>query len=114
MLTDTQLKNLKPKSKLYKVNDRDRLYAAVFPSRAISLRYNYRFNGCQETLTFRRYGISCPTLALARQKLIDAKKMIREKSRIKNIQTFGEWAHKLLSSYKMAESTRAKMGQGYL
>lgn len=101
MLTDTQLKNLKPKSKLYKVNDRDGLYTAVFPSGAISFRYNYRFNGRQETLTFGRYGIDCPTLALARQKLIDAKKMIavgkspakekaREKSRIKNIQTFGE------------------------
>jgi len=29
MLTDTKLRNLKPKDKLYKVNDRDGLYVAV-------------------------------------------------------------------------------------
>jgi hypothetical protein len=29
MLTDTKLRNLKPKEKLYKVNDRDGLYVAV-------------------------------------------------------------------------------------
>ena len=29
MLTDTRLRHLKPKEKLYKVNDRDGLYVAV-------------------------------------------------------------------------------------
>lgn len=29
MLTDTKLRNLKPKDKLYKVNDRDGLYVAI-------------------------------------------------------------------------------------
>lgn len=29
MLTDTKLRNIKPKDKLYKVNDRDGLYVAV-------------------------------------------------------------------------------------
>ncbi|WP_425531227.1 hypothetical protein [Chromohalobacter sarecensis] len=29
MLTDTKLRNLKPRDKLYKVNDRDGLYVAV-------------------------------------------------------------------------------------
>jgi len=33
MLTDTKLRNLKPKDKLYKVNDRDGLYVAVTPDR---------------------------------------------------------------------------------
>ena len=33
MLTDTKLRNLKPKEKLYKVNDRDGLYVAVTPRR---------------------------------------------------------------------------------
>ena len=51
MLTDTRLRHLKPKEKLYKVNDRDGLYVAVTPAGTISFRYNYsingRKNGCQ-------------------------------------------------------------------
>ncbi|WP_274609928.1 Arm DNA-binding domain-containing protein [Pseudomonas sp. TH41] len=41
MLTDTKLRNLKPKEKLYKVNDRDGLYVAVTTAGSISFRYNY-------------------------------------------------------------------------
>lgn len=33
MLTDTKLRNLKPRDKLYKENDRDGLYVAVTPAR---------------------------------------------------------------------------------
>jgi len=51
MLTETTLKNLKPKKKSYKVSDRDGLYAVVLPSGSISFRYNYQINGRQETLT---------------------------------------------------------------
>ena len=36
MLTDTKLRNLKPKEKLYKVNDRDGLYVAVTPAGSVS------------------------------------------------------------------------------
>lgn len=57
MLTDTKLRNLKPKEKLYKVNDRDGLYVAVTPAGSISFRYNYSINGRQETVTFGRYGV---------------------------------------------------------
>lgn len=49
MLTDTRLRHLKPKEKLYKVNDRDGLYVAVTPAGTISFRYNYSINGRQET-----------------------------------------------------------------
>ena len=52
MLTDTKLRNLKPRDKLYKVNDRDGLYVAVTPAGSISFRYNYSINGRQETITF--------------------------------------------------------------
>lgn len=38
-LTDKELKNLKPKAKLYKVTDRDGMHAAVTPSGVISFRY---------------------------------------------------------------------------
>lgn len=47
MLTDTKLRNLKPKEKLYKVNDRDGLYVAVTAAGSISFRYNYSINGRQ-------------------------------------------------------------------
>ncbi|AKX44649.1 integrase [Thiopseudomonas alkaliphila] len=117
MLTDTKLRNLKPKDKLYKVNDRDGLYAAVTPAGTVSFRYNYSINGRQETITFGRYGSGGITLAEAREKLGDAKKMIaegksparekaRDKARVKDAETFGAWAEKWLRGYQMADSTR--------
>ena len=117
MLTDTKLRNLKPTGKLYKVADRDGLYVAVTPSGTISFRYNYALNGRQETITFGRYGPGGITLAEARERLAEAKKMIaagksparekaREKARVRDAETFGAWAEKWLRSYQMAESTR--------
>ncbi|SUX72252.1 integrase [Citrobacter freundii] len=72
MLTDTRLRHLKPKEKLYKVNDRDGLYVAVTPAGTISFRYNYSINGRQETVTFGRYGVGGITLAEARERLNEA------------------------------------------
>jgi len=117
MLTDTKLRNLKPTGKLYKVADRDGLYVAVTPSGTISFRYNYALNGRQETITFGRYGPGGITLAEARERLAEAKKMIaagksparekaREKARVRDAETFGAWAEKWLRSYPMADSTR--------
>ena len=54
-LTDKELKNLKPRAKLYKVTDRDGMYAAVTPTGVVSFRYQYRVNGRQEVLTIGRY-----------------------------------------------------------
>ncbi|MGB5611481.1 MAG: Arm DNA-binding domain-containing protein, partial [Sedimenticolaceae bacterium] len=76
MLTDTKLRNLKPQDKLYKVNDRDGLYVAVTPAGGISFRYNYSISDRQETLTIGRYGKRGVTLAEARERLSEAKKMI--------------------------------------
>lgn len=117
MLTDTKLRNLKPGDKLYKVNDRDGLYAAVTPAGAISFRYNYSVNGRQETLTIGRYGTGGITLSEAREQLNEAKKMVaagksparekaRDKARVKDAETFGAWAEKWLRGYQMADSTR--------
>jgi len=50
MLTDTRLKSLKPKERLYKVADRDGMYVALLPSGTVSFRYDYRINGRRETL----------------------------------------------------------------
>ncbi len=110
MLTDTKLRNLKPKDKLYKVNDRDGLYVAVTAAGAISFRYNYSIHGRQETITFGRYGVGGITLAEARERLGEAKKMIaagkspakekaRDKARVKDAETFGAWAEKWLRGY---------------
>ena len=45
MLTDTKHRNLKPRDKIYKVNDRDGLYVAVTKAGAISFRHNYSIKG---------------------------------------------------------------------
>lgn len=76
MLTDKKLKSLKPEDKLYKVADRDGLYVAVTKTGSISFRYDYRFNGRRETITFGRYSDDGITLAEAREMLIDAKKTL--------------------------------------
>jgi hypothetical protein len=55
MLTDMQLRALKPPKKIYKVADQRGLYAAVIPSGAVSFRYDYRVNGRRETLVIGRY-----------------------------------------------------------
>ena len=117
MLTDTKIRNLKPKDKLYKVNDRDGLYVAVTAAGTKSFRYNYSINGRQETITFGRYGNGGISLAEAREQLGEAKKLIasgrspakekaRSKARVKDAATFGAWADKWLRGYQMAESTR--------
>ncbi|MCD4500151.1 tyrosine-type recombinase/integrase [Chromobacterium vaccinii] len=117
MLTDTKLRNLKPQAKMYKVADRDGLYVAVTPAGGISFRYNYSLNGRQETMTFGRYDLGGITLAEARERLGEAKKMIaagkspakekaRDKARVKGAETFGAWAEKWLRGYQMADSTR--------
>lgn len=55
MLTDRELANLKPQEKLFKLADRDGMYAAVLPSGTVSFRFDYRFNGRRETLAIGRF-----------------------------------------------------------
>ena len=78
MLTDASLKALKSKDKLYKIADRDGMYVVVQPSGAIVFRYDYRLNGRRETWTIGRYGAGDLSLARARERLIDGKRMISE------------------------------------
>lgn len=117
MLTDTKLRNLKPGEKAYKLTDRDGLYITVLTTGTISFRYNYRINGRQETLVLGRYGTGGITLAEARELLSEAKKGLasgkspsrqkaREKQKIKEADSFGEWAELWLKDHQMAESTR--------
>lgn len=118
MLTDPALKSLKFKDKPYKVTDRDGMYVLVAPSGNIAFRLDYRLNDRRETVTFGRYGRDGISLANAREKCIDAKRAIREgrspaiekqreKRRIKEAKSFGEFGEKWLTAGPMADSTRA-------
>ncbi|WP_105719635.1 tyrosine-type recombinase/integrase [Cronobacter dublinensis] len=118
MLTDTKLKNLKPRDALYKVADRDGLYVAVTKTGVISFRYDYRINGRRETLTIGKYGADGISLAQARDELIAAKKMVsagispasqkRDSKRlVKDAETFSSFIGKYMHHVTLADSTRA-------
>lgn len=118
MLTDTKLRNLKPKSKLYKAFDRDGMYVTVSPTGTVTFRYDYRLNGRRETLTIRPYGPTGISLTMARERLLDAKRMValgkspsldkqRAKRRLNAAKNFGETLTKWLTGARMADSTRA-------
>lgn len=50
----------------------------VSPVGTVTFRYDYRLNGRRETLTIGCYGAAGISLALAREKLIDAKKAVAQ------------------------------------
>ncbi len=118
MLSDTALKHLKPKEKPFKVADRDGMYAYVTKSGTITFRYDYRLNGRRETLVIGKYGPSGLSLAGAREKCIDARRAVaeghspaqekqREKRRLREAKSLGEFGKRWLSEAQMADSTRA-------
>jgi len=118
MLTDTALRKLKPKAAPYKVSDRDGMYVTVSKTGTITFRYDYRLNGRRETLTLGRYGPGGISLALARERLLDARKAVeegrspaqekqREKRRLSRAKNFAEFTEVWLEASGMADSTRA-------
>lgn len=72
------LRNLKPRAILYKVADRDGMYAIVSLKGIITFRYDYRINGQCETLTIGRYSFGGISLAEAREKLRRARRLLGE------------------------------------
>ncbi|WP_449236051.1 tyrosine-type recombinase/integrase [Aggregatibacter kilianii] len=118
MLTDSKIKSLKPKDKLYKVADRDGLYVSVTPTGTVTFRYDYRINGRRETLTIGKYGADGINLSEAREKLMIARKLVsegispasqkrNERNKIRNADRFCVFAEKYLDDVKLAESTKA-------
>ena len=118
MLTDVALKNLRAREKPYKVTDRDGMYAHVSPGGSISFRLDYRMHGRRETLTLGRYGPAGLSLARAREKCIDARRALaegrspaqekqRDKRRLREAKSFGEFGERWLQKSPMADSTRA-------
>lgn len=118
MLTDAAIKALKPRNKKYKVTDRDGMHLLVSPTGAMTFRFDYRLNGRRETVIIGKYGPAGVSLARAREKLIEAKLMLqdgispahekrRDKRRIKEAKSFGEFGERWLQEARMADSTRA-------
>lgn len=118
MLSDAALKSLKARGKSYKVADRDGMYAVVSPAGSVVFRLDYRLNGRRETLTIGKYGRDGISLAEAREECIRARKTVRaglspaqekqrEKRKLQEAQTFGEFAERWFEDAPMADSTRA-------
>lgn len=134
MLTDMQLKALKPAEKIYKVSDQHGLYVAVTPAGTASFRFDYRLNSRRETLVIGKYastlGMRKPrgldvldygmsiTLAEARLLLTRAHRSVEQgesPSRTKaekraeaaEVLTFGRWAEKYFAEAALAASTKA-------
>ena len=94
------------------------MYVRVMPSGAISFRLDYRLNGRRETVYLGRYGRDGISLARARELCLDARREVREgrspaiekqrdKRRLKEAKSFGEFGEKWLTGAPMADSTRA-------
>lgn len=74
MLTDTQIKNLKPADKAKKYADGGGLYLYIAPSGSKLWRMAYRFNDKEKLLSFGKYPIV--SLKDARSKRDEAKKLL--------------------------------------
>ena len=134
MLTDMQLKALKPTGKIYKVADQQGLYVAVTRTGIVSFRFDYRINGRRETLVIGQYAASLGarkprsleeldygvslTLAEARLLLTRAHRSVEQgespsrakvEKRVEAAEalTFGKWAEKYFAEASLAESTEA-------
>ena len=84
----------------------------------MTFRLDYRLNGRRETIMLGRYSRDGLTLALARERCIDARRAVnegrspalekqREKRRLRHAKSFGDFAETWFSKAPMADSTRA-------
>ncbi|MDO9105511.1 MAG: integrase arm-type DNA-binding domain-containing protein [Methylovulum sp.] len=73
-LSDTAIKNAKPKDKPYKLTDEKGMFLLINANGSKYFRYNYRFNGKRKTLSLGVYPLT--TLKDAREKRDTAKKQI--------------------------------------
>jgi len=54
-LSDVKIRNLKPKTKIYKVSDFDGLFVAVNPNGSKLWRFKYRLDGKEKLLSIGAY-----------------------------------------------------------
>jgi integrase len=94
------------------------MYVHVSSAGTITFRLDYRLHGRRETVTFGRYGPSGLSLAHAREKCIDAKRAVsegrspaqekqREKRRLLEAKSFGQFGEAWFNKAPMADSTKA-------
>jgi hypothetical protein len=94
------------------------MYVHVTPNGALTFRLDYRLNGRRETAVLGRYGAAGLSLARAREKCLDARRAVsegrspaiekqRDKRRIKEAKSFGQFGEKWLIDGPMADSTKA-------
>lgn len=134
MLTDLELRALKPAGRIYKVADQRGLYVAVTLSGVVSFRFDYRLNGRRETLVIGRYDPRLPargvremqdlsfgmSLSLAEARLLlerarreveqgvsPSRSKVEKRVEAAEALTFGKWAEKYFAEVSLAESTRA-------
>ena len=119
-LTDTAIRNAKPRQKPYKMGDSQGMYLEVAPSGGKVFRLKYRFGGIEKRLTIGAYpGV---TLQDAREATIKAKRQLNdgldpsaEKQRVKASRVeaatnsfeavASEWFKKQMKSGAWAETT---------
>ncbi|WP_175686446.1 tyrosine-type recombinase/integrase [Burkholderia multivorans] len=134
MLTDLELRALKPAGRIYKMADQRGLYVAVTLSGVVSFRFDYRLNGRRETLVIGRYDPKLPargvremheltfgmSLSLAEARLLlerarreveqgisPSRAKVEKRVEAAEALTFGRWAEKYFAEVSLAESTRA-------
>ena len=77
-LNNTQVKNFKPKAKLYRKLDRDGLYIEVAVSGTKSWLHRYSFNNKPTMRILGRYDEKTMPLLKAREVLLNDKRLLRE------------------------------------
>ncbi len=113
-LTDTKIKNLKPRGKAYKTADGGGLYVHTTSKGSKSFRYDYKSNEKYATLTFGQY--PAMTLAEARKLHEEARNLVltgadpRDKAKEQELLTkpFSHYAQEMLNSQDLRPSTTVK------
>jgi hypothetical protein len=113
-LTDTKVKNLKPKEKAYKTADGGGLYVHTTTKGSRSFRYDFKNNGKYATLTFGQY----PALSLADARKLheEARMMVLNGGDPRNTtkeqkllsKPFSYYAKEMMSSQDLRPATAAK------
>ena len=116
-LTNTQVKNAKPKDKQYKLSDQGGLNLLIRPNGSKAWKYDYRLHGKRLTHTIGTYPET--TLAEARVAHIEARKLVQvgtNPTSVKNQEAnrnilFSSRCNTWLSKQNLAESTRKDLVQ---
>ena len=116
-LTNTQIKNAKPKDKQYKLSDQGGLYLLIRPNGSKAWKYDYRLNSKRLTHTIGTYPET--PLAEARETHIAARKLVQagtNPTSVKNQEAnnsilFSSYCKVWLSKQNLADTTRRDLEQ---